>query len=270
MLNPFKLTRPRLSFTIGDPHFYGFEGESFDFMGEPNKYYNLITDSEVQVNAYFVYWATSGADNFTATEQIGILLNDHRIHVSPAGLVINGHAVQEVKTTCSVAGGAVVSIERFDQMDRRVPKCMRKDARCGDFIRGYEVKTGRGYEFIITVATDNVNPPFLNLISKMTGRLWPHRIIGQTADHDGMPRQGRGQNGEGVIEGFYQDYEVSSLWSSDFKFNKYKTGGCGHRTLDVSWERFSAVLSATKRRALDRVLSAVRPVRLALSRPGPV
>jgi hypothetical protein len=221
MLNPFKLARPHLAFTIGDPHFFGFEGESFDFMGEPNRYYNLLSDTDIQVNAYFVYWVTSGADNFTATEQIGILAGDHRIQVTPAGLTLDGTSWPEDRTAFRVGDGAIATIEPFGLADRRFAKHMTTDPRGGEFVRGYQVKTRCGYDFIVTVATDHVNPLFLNLSCKMNGRLWPHGIIGQTADHDGVARQARGHNGEGIIAGEYRDYEVSSLWSRDFKFSKY-------------------------------------------------
>src|SRR5258708_1475632 len=115
-LKPSTTSRPGLSFTVGDPHFYGFEGESFDFMGKPNRYYNLLTDTEVQVNAYFIYWATSGADNFTVTEQIGILVNDHRIQINPAGLTVDGCEIPEVQKAYHIADGTIASIERFDQL----------------------------------------------------------------------------------------------------------------------------------------------------------
>ena len=252
MLNLAKLIRPRLSFTIGDPHFHGFDGESFDFMGEPNRYYNLLTDAEVQVNALFVHWPTGGADNFTATEQIGILVKNHRLQISPTGLTIDGLDVPEAQTTHSVGAGASASVEKFDQLDDRCSSGMRNDPRCANFIRGYRVKTRCGYEFVITVSTDNVNPPFLNLASKMNRRLWPHGIIGQTADHDGMARHGCGQNGEGIIEGRYPDYEVSSLWGTDFKFNKYKTDGGRRSILRRSAERFLFLILAATRKAVDR------------------
>ena len=63
----------------------------------------------------------------------------------------------------------------------------------------------------------------------MERRLWPHGIVGQTADHDGIARRSEGRNGEGIIEGTYRDYEVSSLWADDFRFNKYRPSRSGLR-----------------------------------------
>jgi hypothetical protein len=47
----------------------------------------------------------------------------------------------------------------------------------------------------------------------------PHGVLGQTWKNE---NQGKGDQGEGVIEGMFTDYEVNSLWADDFKFNHYK------------------------------------------------
>jgi len=39
---------------ILDPHFLGLDGHKYDFQGEPNKTFALISDSQVQVNSRFV------------------------------------------------------------------------------------------------------------------------------------------------------------------------------------------------------------------------
>jgi len=50
-----------------------------------------------------------------------------------------------------------------------------------------------------------------------------HGLLGQTADKDYSPRLRvpHSQQGEGTIEGTYDDYEVSNLFACDFKFNKF-------------------------------------------------
>jgi len=251
MLRPLMKLKPALlSFVTGDPHFYGFEGESFDFMGEPNRYYNLLSDTQVQVNAYFVHFPTSGADNFTATDQLGILVHGHRIGISPTAMAIDGceqHGGERFRV-----GGSTASVERFDRLDDRVPARMRTLLGFGDLIRGYHIETRYGYEFVVTVSTDNVNPPFLNLLSRMNGRLWPHGIIGQTADHDGKARTPHGHQGEGIIAGTYRDYEVSSLWASDFKYNKYRSAERSHPMFERLRDRFSRLTAAATRKLVAK------------------
>jgi hypothetical protein len=256
MLKPFgKLTPAPLSFTVGDPHFYGFDGESFDFMGEPNRYYNLLSDTEVQVNAYFVYWATSGADNLTIIEELGILVRGHRIRISPTAVTIDGRKMPEAGSRRRV-GGSIASIARFDRLDHRLPEHMRAYPGFGDFIRGYHIKTRCGYEFVVTVCTDNINPPYLNLLSRMNRRLWPHGVIGQTADHDGKPRVAHGRNGEGIIEGTYWDYELASLWAIHFKFNKYRPGEWRGSAFDRLRARLFGLTSAATRKLVAMASAA--------------
>ncbi len=48
------------------------------------------------------------------------------------------------------------------------------------------------------------------------------RMDCQTADFNGAPRIAAGTQGEGIIEGNPLDYLVSDLWSSDFRYNKFK------------------------------------------------
>lgn len=219
-----RLPRPKLAWSVGDPHFQGFEGESYDFMGEPNRYYNLLTDHEVQINAYFAYWPETGDDNSTYTKQIGILVRDHRIQITPDGLTIDACEMLKNRRVYRVDDDAITSIERLDQLNEQFPEGAMTPMgfpRC-NLIRGYRVTTACGYDCVVIVSQDDTNPPYLNLSISLKHRLWPHGVIGQTADHDGIARKGKGRNGEGIIEGTYEDYEISSLWASDFKFNQYQ------------------------------------------------
>lgn len=193
----------------------------------------MLTDNDVQINAYFAYWPETGDDNSTYTKQIGILVRDHRIQIDTDGLTIDRCEMLKTRRFCRVDGGAVTSIERLDRLNERFPEGAMTPMgypRCS-LIRGYRVTTFFAYEIVVVVSQDETNPPYLNLAISLKRRLWPHGIIGQTADHDGVARKSKGRNGEGVIEGTYTDYEVSSLWANDFKFNRYY--GVGQRRQNV-------------------------------------
>lgn len=202
----------------GDPHFDGFDGESFDFMGEREKIYNLLSDHDVQVNARFGFWPEG--EGATCLDRIGILAAGHKIQFGIEDVTIDDYPVRSGRMEIAL-GIAIETIGNLNSL------FLDQISRCTDFyrwtlLRGHRVTTP-GYNFVVILGRcGDDNPLLLNILCEMTGKLWPHGVIGQTADHDGVARQCHGRNGEGVVEGVYQDYEVSSLWASDFKFNRYR------------------------------------------------
>src|SRR5262249_22441777 len=156
------------------------------------------------------YWETSASANFTAMSRIGILVRGHRIEITRESLLVDGREIPAGEAAHVGRRANIAFIEILNKIDHLIPDEVRHNPDFAlEFIRGNQVKTKEGYEFVVTVATDRVNPPCLNVLSKMTKRLWPHGIVGQTADHDGVARQPCGHNGEGVIEGSFRDYEIS-------------------------------------------------------------
>lgn len=204
------------SYVFGDPHFTGFEGEHFDFHGVPDKFYNLLSDKDIQLNTYFRKWATSGDANFTVIETIGLKIEEEKLYFDINSLVKHNDEKVELPFTMKH-----FSVSKFTELPDEYKEHVN-NPEFGKFIECYRVETEYyGFDFI--VATDNFNPPYFNVSSWIkTDKRRPHGIIGQTADFDGQPRQATGNQGEGVIEGVYTDYEVSSLFADDFKFNKYK------------------------------------------------
>jgi hypothetical protein len=209
----------------GDPHFAGFDGEKFDFHGEPHKFYNLLSDDNIQVNAYFSDWPsdTSGHD-FTATRRAGIVVKDiyglYNIVIDSDGYVaIDGFEV----TNKYLSFGINSFIRIIDNYDDIGHKDLKEFDGFGDFTRAYEVSTPE-YRIIFVAATDNYNGYYLNFLAEIKNpELRPHGVVGQTADGDGKPREAipHTYQGEGVIEGDYPDYEVSGLFENDFKYNKF-------------------------------------------------
>lgn len=194
----------------GDPHFVGFRGQKFLFNGEIDKHFNLLSDSDIQINAFFRYWHTSGNDNLTAIENIGIVYGDNRIQIN-------------ANDKCTINGDEILESSNLGDATLKVIDKLKIDVKeyegFGDFIKGYVLET-KNYVFMITICTDHVNPNFLNFIGTLKNeQVCPHGIIGQTTKPSNATD---GIQGEGIVEGSYKDYEVSSLWDSDFTFNKFK------------------------------------------------
>lgn len=195
---------------MGDPHFTGFEGEDFFFNGQPDKFYNLFSDKDIQINSLFRHWETAGNEPMTAMEEIGItLFNGNRIRMTSRGSVeVNG---KQLRGSTEIEGTTVE---------------ITKDLS-GNHLDDFKIKEGYGrvmkacvvefwpFTFVVVQATDDVNSPYLNFLARIDQviKSRPHGIVGQTADFDGKPKE--------RLDGAECDYEVSDLWSNDFVFNKF-------------------------------------------------
>ena len=203
-----------------DPHVIGFEGDDFDFMGEVGKIYNMLSTGTIQVNGKM-----GGKNNYTHFEHIGIKVGKSK-------------SIQYIE----------MPYERdFLNFPKATLNKKRITQKPIDFATGLKSKDGKavmGYaclnndclyvdagSCIIKVkhhpATDELPVRCLNLLIRikelgiLSDGIFPHGVIGQTADGDGKGKIGRGKQGEGVIEGVYTDYEVSGLFADDFKFNRF-------------------------------------------------
>jgi len=219
----------QISLGFGDVHFSGFEGERFDFQGEPNKFYNVISDFNLQVNAYFRRWNNT---NGTVMERIGFKIgtrmsNYTLLEMDEYGLtMIDGCELKEKRyfpLGVKNYQGYVEVTDQFEGYGDDIP-----DIRNAGTFEGACMLVNIGnYKFKVVLSSEPVSSPdedpyFVNLVSEIKGKnLRPHGIVGQTADFDGKPRIPTDDQGGGIIEGTYQDYEVSSLFADDFKFNRF-------------------------------------------------
>ena len=75
----------------GDPHFFGYLGQKYDFMGQSYEIYNIITSPYLQINSAFTpYYRTANQVVPTGTMlgALGIKFYNHRIYANSNSSVI--------------------------------------------------------------------------------------------------------------------------------------------------------------------------------------
>jgi hypothetical protein len=192
------------------PIFSGFEGEEFQFDGIPNKFFNLLTDENIQVNAHF--------NSHKRIDEIGIKIGNSKIKWSAQDgkPEINGqklhhrsyitvdnqayHSFVEIKPLISATENGNTPVNSL---------LINAVKYCFNIVRNKNCSVMLPYFFKFDAIIYN-------------GNVRPHGIVGQTADFNGAPRISNGNQGQGIIEGNQLDYVVNDIWSNNFRYNKFK------------------------------------------------
>eukprot|EP01001_Neometanema_parovale_P005963 NODE_2356_length_1441_cov_143.674507_g2239_i0.p1 GENE.NODE_2356_length_1441_cov_143.674507_g2239_i0~~NODE_2356_length_1441_cov_143.674507_g2239_i0.p1 ORF type:complete len:400 (+),score=52.99 NODE_2356_length_1441_cov_143.674507_g2239_i0:55-1200(+) len=196
----------------GDPHFKSFSGGTYDIMGQGGHNYSSITDTNFLWNMQFIrrrdddlkgsYIGTCAFRIFNDTYLLnptlpwGVEHNGKRFHVSNTRVHLN---------TFPSAADPYYFVRVMRRLAIIRAPCFRIELR-----RAFKRSKGVRFDHFTTVATILPHPRTCN----------PHGLLGQTY-HFKKPVVPMGHNGEGVIEGVLSDYEVSDLFSTKFRFNRY-------------------------------------------------
>jgi hypothetical protein len=216
----------------GDPEFVGFDGRVFDFVGEGEKYYNLISEKDHQINAK-LFDAVMWDHNGTYISDMGFKYKTHRIRVSVASGDTEGK----------------LSVEYHER-----PLGMRKDQASmvynvtdyqnlapGELSLVWELyhpEKGNYVEIFTPLIDYQIwsvpagqpdvggvpQPAYLNFQTKLKSPPQDemHGIVGQTYhgflldDADSLPNDHSYQG-----EGEFPDFQVSELFADDFKYNRF-------------------------------------------------
>lgn len=169
----------------GDPHFIGQDGGKYDVQGEAGKSYNLLSDSNFQMNGRFDQYKDK--DGLTVVGQVGIAAGSDQIEVSKTGeVMVNGKELTagdrveladggHVEYSANGGGVTVESGEWTTEIDFQ---------NKGD---------GSNAHLNIDVSTENA----------IADGVRPHGLLGQTFDADDDARngdKGKGTQGGGAIE----------------------------------------------------------------------
>jgi hypothetical protein len=238
------------STTEADPHCKGFGGEMFDFTGEDGKYYNMMSTGTLQVNVR-VKAISPYAPQFTFMDEIAIKIGSKSVGLSHVimGLNIDEWEFPEVFLDMHKVSKNTITYIYTGLKDR-----------CQNKVLGYihilknklVINSGNFTIRIYRMSThpEMVNIPHLDMSFKATtlgvlsDGIMPHGVLGQTVDqerikpkgalpknikenvywlHEGENDKFMNQYGFGVIDGHYKDYEVSTPFGDDFKFNRFGT-----------------------------------------------
>ena len=182
----------------------GFKGEKFQFNGKINKFYNLISDFFVHINAKF--------NTDSNLDLIGIQVGEgQRINY----IEWNATSDKIKLNNATLRSKTYFSIGEYDCIGTAETTSSFKSK---EFVNSLLIHIGK-YSFTIT-RNYKLSNFFEFTANILNHNLCPHGIIGQTASNKGL-RLSSGEQGQGIIEGKIDDYEVSGLWSTNFKFNKF-------------------------------------------------
>lgn len=211
--------------TIGDPHCFGFRDQIYDFMGEPNKTYCFYSHKTIFANFHLSKWDESK----TYISKIGLCVLKNKIEVGLAEsgdslyCLFNGKPVNKddfieiLNFSTGVFDEKGNEIQGYAVCDENNKWC---NVKCGLF----DIQYWWSDELYENVTCPHLSQSTTVLdIGVLSQGVLPHGIIGCTARYDKDPDLlfGLDYQGRGIIEGHYTDYEVSGLFETDFKYNKF-------------------------------------------------
>jgi hypothetical protein len=201
---------------IQDPHFIGIQGESYHVMGEPEKWFNIISTPDFQFNAYFQS-PCEGKWGLSYMTKFAFLIDGHELLIPTTGNpTLDGTDVWRNRWGSTPVSNNATFQRPWDNNFHLATKDfgMEIERHVVDF-----AIQKPGWMFYGT----NCVPAYFNLKAlkeKNEHIKSVHGLLGQTAHHKHADLK-TGNQGEGEIEGTYKDYEVSGPFATNFKFNKY-------------------------------------------------
>jgi hypothetical protein len=194
----------------GDPHLEGFDGEKYDVQGANNKFYDMLSDQNVQYNTKFESWGSGGA---TVVTQAGIQVGNDKVYYdrTMASPTVNGIAMQ-------IPSGQNQVTAALDNGGSAIWNGTLLTVNTGEYSIGLEKKKNEANgDYLDSTIKINEGGPYKDLVA-------PQGLLGQTADNvPGQKNTGvdQGKQGGTVITGTVADYEVNGIWGTNDKNNRF-------------------------------------------------
>eukprot|EP00899_Mesostigma_viride_P012626 jgi/Mesvir1/21364/Mv20848-RA.1 len=212
---------------VSDPHFVAGNGLKFDFMGEADKSYCLLSDTLLHMNMHMVGpVATHKKRSATWIRDISILYypyyNISITAASPEGtpftaahgtVVVNGKEMKSQKQSTMVRWHGLTVSRRKTRISVEIKNLVELEIEV--------VRAG------FWVGEDGPGSNYLNFkIKALNVTRSVHGLLGQTFRPSFNVREHQGgKQGQGVIEGNMHSYEVSDMLATDCKFARYARFG---------------------------------------------
>eukprot|EP01113_Clastostelium_recurvatum_P011882 TRINITY_DN160_c0_g3_i4.p2 TRINITY_DN160_c0_g3~~TRINITY_DN160_c0_g3_i4.p2 ORF type:complete len:408 (-),score=109.09 TRINITY_DN160_c0_g3_i4:75-1298(-) len=201
-----------ISNIVFDPHFRGFNGLKYDVQGQTDTWFNLLSDQDIQFNGFFQSITGSVKEQNTYVRKLGVALEGHTILINSTAVELDGAILHKMGDHAEVE--EVLTNSKGDTV--------------ATLLADTHSVTFHTPAYFITIAQGTTTPGgkpqlFFNVedIELLETSRQPHGLLGQTAHAAVDEKAHRGPQGEGVIEGVYTDYIVSSAFGTDFKYNKF-------------------------------------------------
>lgn len=214
----------------GDPHFFGFLGEKYEFAGEAGRVYNLLSDEGIQLNAEIGYWHWNRGKE-TIIRKLALKTDNHRVLIDAGGnhlgtegfsISVDGASIAPSRIRQTYLGSdgwlrwyPLTADDKF-----RLPLWERHQG-----VALIEIMLN-DYKFEVLAVEEGKDKDgvwhkqpsrFLDFMAGMLTERRPHGLFGQSAHL----RANQRSVADFAIEGEGSDYEVSGLFGDDFAFNKF-------------------------------------------------
>eukprot|EP00028_Trichosphaerium_sp_Am-I-7-wt_P001847 CAMPEP_0168531020 /NCGR_PEP_ID=MMETSP0405-20121227/15113_1 /TAXON_ID=498012 /ORGANISM="Trichosphaerium sp, Strain Am-I-7 wt" /LENGTH=305 /DNA_ID=CAMNT_0008555571 /DNA_START=335 /DNA_END=1249 /DNA_ORIENTATION=+ len=201
-----------LSQVQGDPHFVGFLGQKYDFHGESGSIFNLVTDNNFQLNAFFVDADLRRMKNKTYMGQLGFRIGNDKIFF--------GCNRRDGTTTSLINGKEFTSTGKTWLQHGNVQRLSSGSTIIESMQYRFRVKFSRSSH-----STCHVN--FKAKYLKVANLPIPHGVLGQTADESReFPQVSTDFQGDGVVLGHWTDYVVEGdIFSTNHKHDRFNITG---------------------------------------------
>ena len=210
-------------YVVGDPHFVGLRGQSFQVHGIDGAVYNLISDESVLLNARFTYLdGPRPCPDMPSTGERTACWSHGGSYMSEMGLMTSGGQRLSIKGGSAQHGFQLVSLDGLDVTPgQRVPLSfgVNHDGGAVQVVSSHELVLHTP-DFIIHIDNSDhfVNLNALRVLSHRWPHLAAHGLLGQTW----RQRQYSGKLKD--IEGEVDDYVVGDgdLFGTQFVYNKFR------------------------------------------------